>query len=335
VTGDQNDPMPSIGLVLGAGGLTGQAYHAGVLSAIAEATDWDPATADFVVGTSAGAGMGMYLRLGITPADMLARLQGRTLSPGGQAVVDRFGEPGDWTQSTVRREWRPPHPQLLGRLLRTPWKVRPEALLGVALPTGRKDTELWTSALRPAAGGVWPNDPLWICAVRMDDACRVIFGRAGAPHTDVATAVGASSAVPGYFAPVTIHGRRYVDGGVHSPTNADVLRRQDLDLVIVSSPMSISDTSGLRRPSRALRGHFRARLGLERRKLRNAGIATRAFQPSEADLVAMGHQAMDDDRMAAVALQARETTLQRLAERPLDLSSAAGTTRVAKASGTP
>ena len=65
----------------------------------------------------------------------------------------------------------------------------------------------------------------------MDDACRVVFGRPGAPHTDVATAVGASSAIPGYFAPVTIHGRRYVDGGVHSPTNADVLRREDLDLV--------------------------------------------------------------------------------------------------------
>jgi len=318
VAGDQNDPMPSIGLVLGAGGLTGQAFHAGVLAAIAEAGGWNPARADVVVGTSAGAGMGMYLRLGITPADMLARLDGRELSTAGQAVVDRFGEPGDWTQSTVAREWRPPHPQLLGKLLRTPWKVRPEALLGVAIPTGRKDTELWTSALRAGAGTVWPTDPLWICAVRMDDACRVVFGRAGAPHTDVATAVGASSAIPGYFAPVTIHGRRYVDGGVHSPTNADVLRREALDLVIISSPMSIADTAGLRKPSRALRGHFRARLGIERRKLRRAGIETRAFQPSEDDLQVMGSQAMDDERMVRVAQQARETTLRRLEERPLD-----------------
>src|SRR3954469_14355502 len=169
--GEQNDPMSTTGIALGAGGLTGQAFHAGVLAGIAEATGWDPRGADLVVGTSAGAGMGMYLRLGIGPADMLARLDGRALSPAGQAVVDRFGEPGDWTQPTVPREWRPLHPQLLGRLLRTPWKVRPEALLGVAMPTGRKDTELWTSALRAAAGTVWPSDPLWICAVRMDDAC--------------------------------------------------------------------------------------------------------------------------------------------------------------------
>jgi len=139
----------------------------------------------------------------------------------------------------------------------------------------------------------------------MDDACRVVFGRPGAPHIDVATSIGASSAVPGYFAPVTIHGRRYVDGGVHSPTNADVLRREELDHVIVSSPMSISNNANLRRPSRALRGHFRARLAIELRKLRRAGIEVRVFQPSEDDLRVMGNQAMDDNRMAAVARQAQ------------------------------
>jgi NTE family protein len=315
--------MSTIGLVLGAGGLTGQAFHAGVLAGIAEASGWDPRTADVVVGTSAGAGMGTYLRLGIDASDMMARLEGRKLSPSGQAVIDRFGEPGDWTQPTIARQWRPPHPELLGRLVRTPWKVRPEALLGVALPTGRMDTELWTSAIRDGAGTVWPTTPLWICAVRMDDACRVVFGRPGAPHTDVATAVGASSAIPGYFAPVTIHGRRYVDGGVHSPTNADVVRREELDLVIVSSPMSISNNANLRRPSRALRGHFRARLAIELRKLRRAGMEVRVFQPSEDDLVVMGNQAMDDDRMAAVGRQARATTLRRLGDRPLDLGRAA------------
>ena len=248
-----------------------------------------------------------------------------TAQPAGQAVVDRFGEPGDWTQSTVAREWRPPHPQLLGKLLRTPWKVRPEALLGVAMPTGRKDTELWTSALRAGAGTVWPTDPLWICAVRMDDACRVVFGRTGAPHTDVATAVGASSAIPGYFAPVTIHGRRYVDGGVHSPTNADVLRHEELDLVIVSSPMSISNNAEpAQAVARAARSLPRAARHRDAASCGAPGIVTRVFQPSEDDLRVMGNQAMDDDRMAAVARQARETTLRRLAERPLELGHVAG-----------
>jgi hypothetical protein len=47
---------------------------------------------------------------------------------------------------------------------------------------------------------------------------------------------------------------------------------------------------------------------------------------------------MDDDRMTAVALQARETTLRRLAERPLeirtDATAAAAPTR-SGASGAP
>jgi NTE family protein len=184
------------------------------------------------------------------------------------------------------------------------------------------DTELWTAAIREGVGTVWPRDPLWICAVRMDDACRVVFGRRGAPHIDVATAVGASSAIPGYFAPVTIHGRRYIDGGVHSPTNADVLRHEELDLVIVSSPMSISNRANIRKPSRALRGHFRARLAMELRKLRRAGVEVRVFQPSEDDLRAMGHQPMDHDRAAEVARQAFVTTVRRLGERPLDLGPA-------------
>ena len=48
--------MTRVGLVLGAGGATGHAFHAGVLSALAEETGWDPRAADIIVGTSAGSG---------------------------------------------------------------------------------------------------------------------------------------------------------------------------------------------------------------------------------------------------------------------------------------
>ena len=43
-----------VGLVLGAGGIAGGAFHAGVLAALEEATGWDPRRAGLVVGTSAG-----------------------------------------------------------------------------------------------------------------------------------------------------------------------------------------------------------------------------------------------------------------------------------------
>ena len=81
---------------------------------------------------------------------------------------------------------------------------------------------------------------MWINAVRLETGRRVTFGRDLRVTTDVATAVAASCAIPGFFAPVAVDGVRYVDGGVHSPTNADLVAGLELDLVVVSSPMSMA-----------------------------------------------------------------------------------------------
>ena len=45
-------------------------------------------------------------------------------------------------------------------------------------------------------------------------------------------AVAASCAVPGIWPPVTIAGRRYMDGGVRSGTNADLARGSDCILML-------------------------------------------------------------------------------------------------------
>ena len=95
-----------------------------------------------------------------------------------------------------------------------------------------------SAALRELERPAWPEPDLWICAVRRRDGRRVVFGRPGSPEAPIHLAVAASCAVPGYFAPVQIGGRSYIDGGVHSPTNAAVLRGAGLDVVIVISPMS-------------------------------------------------------------------------------------------------
>ncbi len=299
--------------MLGAGGLTGQAYHAGVLAALADATGWDPRTADVIVGTSAGAGVGAYLRTGMSAPDYAAMLGVGAMSPAGVALVEQLGPSGDWQTPTRPRQWpQPPGLPLLGRIATRPLGVRPESVLGVTVPPGRIDTETWAAALRALTGPGWPAQRLWICAVRTRDARLVVFGRPGAPPTDVATAVAASSAVPTYFAPVRIAGRDYVDGAVHSPTNADLLTREPLDLVIVSSPMSTARPAGLRSWRAPARRHFRFRLGLEVRKLRRAGVPTLVLQPSSADLAAMGGSAMDESRGAAVVAQAYATTLRRL-----------------------
>jgi len=298
---------------MGAGGLTGQAYHAGVLTALAEATGWDPRTAAVVVGTSAGSGVGAYLRAGMSAQDYASMLGVGPMTDAGVALVERLGPSGDWQTPTLPRQWpQPPGRALLGRIATEPFRVRPESLLGVIVPPGRIDTETWAASLRALTGPQWPEEPLWICAVRTSDARRVVFGSPGAPATDVATAVAASSAVPSYFAPVAIGPDRYVDGAVHSPTNADLLVREPVDLAIVSSPMSVARASGVRSWADAARRHFRFRLALEVRRLRNAGVPTLVFQPSTDDLAAMGGAAMDETRNAHVVEQARTTTLRRL-----------------------
>ena len=105
-----------------------------------------------------------------------------------------------------------------------------------------------------------------------------MFGRPGAPRAPIHLAVAASCAVPGYFAPVRIGGRSYIDGGVHSPTNAAVLRGTGLDLVVVISPMS---GSAAWRPDfyAATRRHAARLLKREVAALRAAGIRTVVFEP--------------------------------------------------------
>ena len=100
------------------------------------------------------------------------------------------------------------------------------------LPAGRIDLTDRAAPLHQMVGDRWPED-LWICAVRRTDGARVVFGRPGSPPAPLAAAVLASCAIPAYFAPVTIGGVEYFDGGVHSATNADVLRNRPLDLVVV------------------------------------------------------------------------------------------------------
>jgi len=55
---------------------------------------------------------------------------------------------------------------------------------------------------------------------------RVVFGRAGAPFASLSEAVMASCAIPGWFTPVKIGNRTYVDGGAVSATSIDVVSHE-------------------------------------------------------------------------------------------------------------
>ncbi len=307
--------VPRVGLVLGAGGVAGGAFHAGVLAALAERTGWDPRRASVLVGTSAGSIAATSLRAGLRATDQLARAEGTPMSPEGAALMARVGpiKPPPKLERTPRA--RPPS-ELAATLVRAaarPLAARPWAVLAGMLPGGTVSTGMITDSISALFPTSWPEQPLRICTVRQRDGRRFVHGGGpGAPP--LPDAVAASCAIPGFFAPVELAGEEHIDGGAHSPTNADVLVDQvdELDLVVVSSPMSISGRGARLRVDQPSRRWAAALLDAEVRRLRRRGLPVVAFQPTAEDAAVMGPNAMDPTRRAAVARQALESTLRRL-----------------------
>jgi NTE family protein len=124
--------------------------------------------------------------------------------------------------------------------------------------------------------------------------------------------VAASCAIPGFFSPVEIDGRRYVDGGAHSTTNLDLVRDLGLDLVIVSVPMGVAGGGLSLSADVGLRRFVRAQVQREAAGVRRRGTDVIAFQPLAADLGVMGINAMDFRRRSAVVEQVTQTVRQRL-----------------------
>lgn len=296
-------------VVLGAGALTGGAYEAGVLAALHDETGFDARDADLIVGTSIGSLMGTLLRCGLSAPDLYAYRTSEAVSKSGSALFARLGDaPSDVPNMLPRPRWPVPPPRVLMRAVVHPFRSR-AAFLTAALPVGRLPSNALSDPLRRLTGTSWPAKEFWAVAAQLPSGKRVVFGADGCPSCDVPDAVSASCAVPGYIAPVLIDGRLYVDGGVHSPTNADLLADSGCDTVVVVSPMSsarhVIRTNPVRRYCSVL-------LGAEVRKLRKDGARVIVFQPGIAEQRAMGLNAFDDARCPAVARAAYEAARVRL-----------------------
>lgn len=291
-----------VGLVLGAGGPVGHAYHSGVLHALQTAFGWDVREADVVVGTSAGAQVGALIRAGLDGADLAARVKGEPLTPEGHAIARHYVRPYPQTKPKTVASRGPASFRYLLEAMKRPGVLRPGRLVSALLPEGHVELEPQAQGLRNIFGESWPARPLWITAVHLDDGNRVAFGREGAPPIDVGTAVTCSGAVPGICRAVRWGGRRYVDGGIASATHLDLLHDAPVDVVVVSSPLSMFT------PMRGL-------LWNEVRQLEKKGIPVVAFEPRGAALEVMGYNPMDLTAAPVVAKAAYETTLRDLEKR--------------------
>jgi NTE family protein len=274
------------GLVLGAGGVLGLTWSACALRRLEATTGWDPRTAEILVGTSAGSVLATLLGAGVDTTALVASQR----APSADPALPPWprGAPLSWS--------------LVGHALRGAPLV---ALAGLA-PAGREDAGRLCAPVDAAvAAGAWvPHPRCWVVAMDVADGRRVAFGRADAPRISARAATRASCAVPGWFAPVAIDGHRYVDGGVVSPTSADLLVGEGLDEVIVVSPM----TSRRRVPARSvatwversMRVMMSRILEREVAALEAAGTRVIRLEPTAAELDAMGANFMDPRRRALV-----------------------------------
>ncbi|HET7531165.1 MAG TPA: patatin-like phospholipase family protein [Mycobacteriales bacterium] len=314
---------PRVGLVLGAGGVLGGAWLAGGLAALTEATGWDPATADVIVGTSAGSMIGALLACGVPPWFMVAHSAGDSF-PG---LLDAQGQPTDEADRSaggvlVRGKGMPDlRPLALAyglRALRDPRRHRLGAVAAAFAPRGVMSTRPLRETVQRVAPTGWSAHPaLWIVATDCATGRRVVFGRDDAPPADLSQAVAASCAVPGIYRPVRIGGRTYVDGGAWSPSNLDCVARAELDLVVCLNPLSAAPEELARAGRGAIRGRMRRatgrRLGWEARRLRERGTAVVLVQPTADDLAVMGGNMMSTTRRHLVLSTAQRTVAEQLA----------------------
>ena len=310
-----------IGLVLGAGGILGGAWLVGALHALASETGWDPGSAEYIVGTSAGAMIGGLSAAGVPPWFLLAHSAGET--PSELDADERGLDEDSRSVGAVFRLHRgvpalgPGSWRLALASLARPYRYSPTAILAGWLPQGLISAEPLKQTIRAVAGDHWaPHPNLWIVACEHHTGRRVVFGRHDAPHASLPDAVAASCAIPGFYKPVTIDGRRYVDGGVISTSNLDLLAGLRLDLVICLNP-----TSSLHTPQRRTLGERAASLlrqlsgrvlRQEAGRVRESGTEVALIQPTVQDLDAIGTNLMSSTRRHHVIEVATQTVARHL-----------------------
>lgn len=294
----------------------------GSLPAVQEMLACPIADVDIVLGTSAGSVLAAALRCGATIEEMIAFQRGEPVGP--LAGVGAVHSSSPWP--------RPPRlrfgsPQLIASALRRPHRVHPTVGASAWLPLGRENHHGLRAMVDVLHGLATPphsraphwveGGQTWVVAVDYDTGERVVFGRAGAPRVRLADAVVASCSVPGWYEPVVIDGRRFVDGGVRSTTSLSLLAQEGVDEVYVLAPMAsvVADLpyKPHKRLERRVRAILTAALLRQVRALRSAGIAVTVLTPGPDDLAVMGVNLMDPRRQRAVLETSLHTSPRALA----------------------
>ncbi|AXN46344.1 Patatin-like phospholipase [Mycobacterium marinum] len=223
---------PKRALVLAGGGLAGIAWETGVLLGIA---DESPAAArllldsDVLVGTSAGSAVAAQISSGTSLDALFDRQiaeQSAELDPGVDidVITELFLD-------ALRKPRIPGVDKIRLRLQR----IGAVALATETVPESVRREVI--AARLPCHD--WPDRALRVTAIDVSTGELVAFDRDSG--VELIDAVAASCAVPGAWPPVTIAGRRYMDGGVASLVNLGVA--DDCGVAVVLVPTGVDAPS--------------------------------------------------------------------------------------------
>ena len=264
-------------LVLGGGGIAGEAWMTAVLAGLEDASGVQFSACDFFVGTSAGAVVAARLAAG----EQLQR-------PDGGVAGEMAMPPARAAEGIVKTFATVASAVPADLMLRSTERLR-TARRRSRLGARRAGAEsLGEVSERPEFADLRFDGRLRVVALERASGRRVVFGSPGAPDASVAEAVAASCTVPDLFAPKLINGVEYLDGGDWSTTNIDVAPNARGAHVLCLAPMA-SLYGGL---SRAMRVTARSAAALEAAALRAHGGRVRFVAPDRASATAMGHDFM-------------------------------------------
>ncbi len=296
--------------------MVGASWMLGALDALEHYGGLRASDAPVVLGTSVGALIATLVAAELPAGAMAAHLSGDP----ADALADL-----DANDAMALRLARLPLPLGPGSLRLMLAARNRGAFVSGLLPRGVLSTGGIRALVERAAGTAWPlGHDLRIVACDYASGERVEFGRERGPAATPGEAVAASCAIPGVYEPVAIGEHRYVDGGLHSHSNLDLLADAGLDTVLALNPMSSGawvGGGGLReRLAAARRRRSAALLAEEVGVLRSRGTSVLVLEPAFADLAAMGPNLMARDRRVHAIEAGRASTeraLRRLGRKRL------------------
>ena len=242
-----------IGLAVAGGGPLGGIYEVGALLALDDALEGVDLNDLYVyVGVSSGSLIAACLANGLSPAELYRMYIDNSAlehpmtpdvfqTPAFKEYFERAAAIPELLLSSLWHYVQSPLERSLWGSLQRLGRAVPTGVFDNA-PVGRFLTRLFTTGGRTNDFRKLPHR-LCVVATDLDTGESVEFGAKDYDHVPIATAVQASSALPGLYLPTEIDGRCFVDGALRKTLHASVALKEGASLVFCINPLVPFDAS--------------------------------------------------------------------------------------------